>query len=438
MLTYLEAGLDRLAPLTATSARSIPMVLGTLAIVAGFLLGRRFFGEAGGLWTATFMAADNLLFLAARTVRPEILVTLSITLSLWCAINAAEAQRHRAMWVCLGALSGALGIWSHPNGLIGLASIGLFWLFYCRWDRSQFVRVTQLALATAVFVTPLVLWIVYFDGPNHFASFKHNWLGRYGHTAHVSRTSIEWVSTLLSAEWHGRYTDYVQYPYRLHIALIVVALTVGSLLRGPARVRALAALVLFQLLFFIFGNNSNPSVRYLATLAPLVALLGAFWLIQFWHTFLNTRSRIAGVGAALLVLALGASQLAGNVLSLWKSRNADYERVSKVVDSAIPTGSVVYGGIFWWLGLRQHTLVPYIRTPWQQAIREWRPSVVIMDDWVMTGADDGNLWRSLRTELGGYLHEHGHLLRNVDGGFYGHLKIYAVEHEIHKSSTVAP
>ena len=429
LLTYLEAGLDRLSPLTASTARAIPLCVGALTIIAGFLLGQCLFGKAAGLWTAVFLAADNLVFLASRTVRPEILVTLFLALSLWCAANAIQALQRKTIWLYLSGLFSAAAVWSHPNGLMAPASVCLFWLWNCRWDKTLLRRFLHLAIAIALFVAPLVLWIAYFDGPSGFSSFQSHWLHRYGRTATVvSPTFGGRVIALLSAEWHGRYTDFVQFPYRLHVALAVLALTIGSMLLGPAPVRSLAVLVVFQVLFFAFGNNSNPSVRYLTTLAPLIALLAAFWLLQLWHKYRSARNRVAGSCAAFLVLTFGVSQLAGDGLYLWKSRSADYERVSRSVDALIPPNSVIYGGMFWWMGLREHTLVPYMRMPWQRAVREWHPGVVIADDWVMANSSTSGNWRSLRAELAAYLREHGRLLGEVDGRFYGDLKVYAVEY----------
>lgn len=61
-------------------------------------------------------------------------------------------------------------------------------------------------------------------------------------------------------------------------------------------------------------------------------------------------------------------------------------------------------------------------------MREWHPGVVIADDWVMANSSTSGNWRSLRAELAAYLREHGRLLGEVDGRFYGDLKVYAVEY----------
>lgn len=429
MLTYLEAVSDRIAPLSAATARLVPLLFGVLTILAAFLLGRRLLLPSAGLWAAAFVAADNLVFLASRIVRPEILVTLFLTLALYFGVRSMQAVRRPLVDAGWAGLMGAAAISSHPNGLMVPACVAVFWLFSCRFDRELFLRFLAMGVAVLVATLPFMLWIVANDGGNGFASFHSHWLDRYGRNAETGGSGLAHIAALFAAEWHGRYADFIQFPYRLHIALTCALLVVLSLLSKVRTIRALALLVPLQLLFFLFVNNSNPTVRYMVSLVPIFAVLAAYWLLQAWPAGAERRIAPGTVCAVAIVLSLAVSQVAGNLIYLHRIRNADYDRVAHAVDRIIPPNSVVYGGMFWWLGLREHTVVPYMRMPWQRALREWRPTVVIMDDWVMVGGYASDDWGALRKELDAWLAEHGSLIGKVDGGFYGDLRIYSVDAE---------
>jgi hypothetical protein len=126
----------------------------------------------------------------------------------------------------------------------------------------------------------------------------------------------------------------------------------------------------------------------------------------------------------VIVVGLGLSQLFGNGVYLWTARKADYPKTAAALDALIPEGSRVYGSITLWMGLRHHYFVPYIRMPWEQALLEHDPDVVIMDDEEM--ANPERRWTELRAELYAYLEEHDwRLLGSVEDDYYGDMKVYA-------------
>lgn len=426
LLTYAESFVDVISPLSVTTARLLSLTAGIITIAVAFYLGKPLFGSMGGLLTAAIIAADNLFFLASRIVRPEIMVTLFFVLSIFYAIRVLDKQKQpELLQLALAAVFSALAIYSHPNGLFVPVSVVTIWLFCSGLNMDFVVRSLKYSALVFLCILPFVFWIVHHDGANDFASFKSHWLGRYGRNAEAESSLFSSLSALFLSEFQGRYASFIQFPFRLHIALVSVALVLLSLVKGPRLIKAVSVLVFIQLLFFIFVNNSNPSVRYMVTVVPLLAILGAYWMLVWREAYLQDRGLLSLALIAVVFLSLVASQVLGNMYYLWQSRDADYETVVAKVNALLPAESkVVYGGMFWWLGLRDHTLVPYMRTSWQRALSQWDPDFVIMDDWVMVdGLDD---WSALRKELSTYLAEHGRLVGEVDGGFYGDLKIYEV------------
>ncbi len=395
LLTYSEALLDLVQPLTAASARMLPLALGCLLIVASYLLGRRLYGEAVGILTAGLVASDNLVFLAARTVRPEILVALFVTMTL-LAIASNTGRRG----LVLAGLCAGLGVSSHPNGLL-TAGCGLLLLLGREGlGRVGLKKAIELSLWTLLAILPLALWLIVNDGPSGFEGFKSHWLGRYGRLVEEDPSVIGSVVGLVRAEIHGRWSSFVQAPYRIHIALLSVLVIGRALSSGAPVLRALGAGCILQLLFFIFVNNSVSSVRYMTPLIPLIAVAAAQWAYTLWSTprttgFLDGR-RLLALG---IVAGLGFSQVAGNGLYLWRARDADYPATVEALNELIPANSRVYGSITLWLGLRNHYFVPYVRMRWQRALTEHHSNVVIMDDAVMV--DPTQPWSELRGTTAG-------------------------------------
>jgi hypothetical protein len=293
------------------------------------------------------------------------------------------------------------------------------------------------SFAFVLFLMPFITWMYIFDKPYNFENFTSTWLGTYGrYTEEVNSFTTRMVNFVLH-EIEGRYTDFIKFPFRIHIAVASVLLLFVSLFSKNRTMKVLSAICIAQLLFFIFVNNSSKSARYITTLVPFISLLAASWCCLLYQSSSFTGQKIISAAAfkspkimiaASIVLTLGLSQAAGNGYFLWKARSADYQLLTHELNQIIPKNSIVYGSLTFWLGLRDHKFVPYMRMPWKTAVEEYHPNIVIMDDWVMTGSALGSNWSILRTELQAFMKEHGTLIGEVKNDYYGHLKVYRVDY----------
>ncbi len=419
LLTYSEALSEVVQPLTASRARMIPLAFGCALIVTAYFLGRKLYGEGVGLLAAGLVASDNLVFLAARTVRPEILVALFVALAL-LAIARGTSRRD----LLLAGLISGLGVSSHPNGLLAPGCAAILLLARAGLGITGLKKTLELGCWTLLAMVPLVVWIVVNDGPSGFEGFKSHWLGRYGRLAEETPTLAGSILALVEAEMRGRWSGFLQAPYRIHIALISILVIGRSLLSRDRTLRALGICCVLQLLFFIFVNNSVSSVRYMTPLIPIVAVIAGQWTHALFTNrvapgILQPRALLA----VTIVVGLGLSQIAGNGLYLWRARSADYVATVESLNELIPPDSRVYGSITFWLGLRNHTFVPYMRKNWQRALEDHDPNVMIVDDLDM--ADPKKRWGALRADLNAHVEEHGWtLLGEVDAGYYGQIKVY--------------
>src|SRR5262245_14414025 len=80
------------------SLRAVPLLAGLWLVPAIGLLGRRFFGEAGGLAAVLLAALSPTLIRFSNEVKPYCTDALATVLVLACALNAAQNPEARRAW----------------------------------------------------------------------------------------------------------------------------------------------------------------------------------------------------------------------------------------------------------------------------------------------------------------------------------------------------
>jgi 4-amino-4-deoxy-L-arabinose transferase-like glycosyltransferase len=429
VLTLLEAGSWAVHDLTIPQARLLTVGFGLGSILCTFLLGSRLAGERVGLLAALLCAVDNMLFLASRTVRPEALVLCFSLLALWLLLKSVQ---DRKLWpaILAGVAVGA-GMSTHPNGAVAALCGLVLLLFFEGWRTLRQPRLYAFAASCALAFLPYLLFVVLNDAGNGFESLRA--LGNIQASAKASL--LDKVVTSAHAELLDRYWGFAAFPYRLHVALLAAGAVLFGLVYRSRVTRLLATCAALHLLYFLIVTNANKSPRYLTLVMPFIVILWAQAILALWRwatapgAARGPAGRLALQAAALGLFALaGFSQFAGNVLYLVKYRNADLPRLCRQVDELVPRRSTIYGGMAFWINLRQHTYIPYQRMPWKQAVEEFRPTVLILDDRVMVQGSYAGEWDALRAELHEYADRHGRLLGNVRDPFYGDLAVYEVTH----------
>ena len=428
LLTYLQAFFSKVIPLEAYTARLIPFSFSCILIWAVYRFTKTHFGSLPAIFAAIFVSTDNILFITGRTVRPDIMIAAFQMLSILFFLKYVDKSRDRYLW--LASLSAALAVSSHPNGLVIPVSIGILSLTLLNSWKDRFKAISHSAIAFIIFITPFIFWLFWMDRDSGFENVISHWTGRHGRfsnaTDEMSFFAKNWA--LISAEINGRYSDFIQWPFRVHIGIAAVCAIVASFFYRNKLVISIGLIIASHLMFFIFVNNSNNSVRYLASALPLLAILYAVFTSEI--TKVKGWSGGQKLGALLLTLMIiGGSQFAGNLLFHWKFRSANYNAVIQELRSEIPPNSTVYGSMSFWLGLRDTLFVPYMRTNWETAENTYKPEYVIMDDRVMMGGWQSGEWKPLREELLRSMNTQGQLIKEVNNKFYGKLKLYKVNYD---------
>jgi 4-amino-4-deoxy-L-arabinose transferase-like glycosyltransferase len=272
---------------TEWSAR-LPLALAVLGLMAAtFALGRRAYGDLGGLYSGLIIGTGPGIFLYTRFLIPDVLVALWLTLSLYFFYRMVEQERP-SVWLCWGlAASVALNVLT--KSLIGLAFPGMVILLYlAATGNLRFLGRMRLASSAAVFLAIAAPW--------HVLAALHN-------PAQPSGPEKGFLWFYFINEQFLRYLnrriphDYGKVPLALFWVLAAVWLIPWSCYLGQAlaevpgrwrkwrsglnareRANLLAAIwALVILLFFSF--SSRQEYYMLPALPPLALVLGG-WLGQ--------------------------------------------------------------------------------------------------------------------------------------------------------------
>jgi 4-amino-4-deoxy-L-arabinose transferase-like glycosyltransferase len=140
-------------------ARLYPAVMGLATLWVTFFLGKALGDVRSGVLSAGVLLTSAGFFLESRTLRPDMLLVLLVSLALCGFVKALAApkERSRTLWVGLSAFSLALSVMT--KGLVGVVLVGgtvlAVLLFY---GRLSFLRQVRWAVVLAVFLVVVLPW----------------------------------------------------------------------------------------------------------------------------------------------------------------------------------------------------------------------------------------------------------------------------------------
>ncbi len=404
---------------TGVAPARLPSLLAGLGLViVVYQLALELVGAWAAVLASILVATDNFLFLAARTARPEALVTFFCTLGFLLYL---KSSRRSAAWLAFLS-AGAIGVAMnyHVTAIPAALSLGVF--LVCEFRSAQRRRMAWMAgLGLLLLILPFAAWVR--STPSHYAAFKT----MYG------QGETESTAEKLQAE-RTRYSDFLglssqrfhlpfRFPSRLPVVL-AIAFSAAVLCRYNRK-------LLWPILVVLLGNLLgwvylvNKTSRYFAIVAPALAILVAAAAATAW-----SRKRWGRPAACLLVFSM-FSQLAGNLLLLYRARHANYQSVGAELRAIIPPNESVYGAITFWMALHDRKYCSFDRTPLAYAITERRPSFLIANDRVMTGGSGygQDNFAGLRAAVTAFVQTHATLVGQVPDPFYGDLMIYRIHYQ---------
>jgi len=406
--------------LGVTPVRVVSLIAAIISILLVYLLGTELAGRAVGAIGAVLTATDSFFFLAARTVRPEIYVTLFSILALLLYVKSLRS--HSTLVLFAAGISAGIAINYHVNG-IGIAA-GIFALLIYRYRGRALLRKQTWVFAAGLVlaIAPMCLWIA--QDAVHRAAFRQ---------IYMNRAAEPFMKRLIAEKL--RYSDFLgvgnwrvgfalgHIPLRAHIVLILLLAAVVLVWRCKKAAPYLLLPLAANLGFWVFVVNKSS--RYFSVTAPLLALTAACAMVAIWPR--SRRSRLLStLGFALLAV----SGILGDLIVLHQAASADYKKTALMLEKAIPPGESVLGSISFWMALHDRRYYSYDRTPFKYAVQQ-HVRYFILNDRVMAsgsgyGEDD---FAQLRAELYPFIEKNGTFVTHIPAGYYGDLQIYRVQYD---------
>jgi len=273
-------------------------------------------GPKASLYSGLSLATCIGMWLFTRVLIPDIILTFSITIAMWCFFRAVEDERASRGWAWGSWAALAVGIL--VKGLIAalfpLGTASLYLLFTGLWRRRETWRRLSILPGIAIFVAIAAPWIVLatLRNPPYFDFTMHSESGSY--------RGFFWF--FFFNEHILRFLD-LRYPrdygtvprglfWLLHFAWLFpwsafLVRAAGLPYRGVDRASRMRLMALCWIVVVIgFFSFSTRQEYYSMPAYPALALLGGSAMAESGERAWKIGVRIAGTLAGLAAVAIGA------------------------------------------------------------------------------------------------------------------------------------
>ena len=299
----------------------LPMMLGVLAmLLATYGLGRRAFGDQGGLWSAIVLATSVGPYIYTRFQIPDVMVGLWLSLTFYFFLRSLE-HKQPSRWVCWG-LAACCAFNILTKSLIGLvfpvAVIGGYLLLTGNLRHLLKLRLVSSALVFLAIAAP---WHVLAALRNPSQGAVRGFLWFY----FVNEQLLRYVNKRVPP-------GYDTVPLLMFGLLTLVWLVPWIIFLPQAftnvprrfqdwrsaldlRARANLLFALWALAIVLFFSFSTRQEYYTVPAVPAMALLVGGWLSEEDESEHASRERRAGrVGSAVLLVIAAIAFIAGMAL----------------------------------------------------------------------------------------------------------------------------
>ncbi len=184
---------------TVWQLRSLPALLGVVAVAAVYWLGRATFSPRAGLWAAAIMAVSPFGVYLSQEARQYSLLLVLVAIAARCTVALASARQRWGVWFCWGIVN-ALGCYVHYFFAVALAAqIGVVAIATWRQQARGWPRLGLTLLAMGASYLPWLPVAV-----AHFGSPKASWLPQPQGIAPVLQSIAGWVVAVVVLPIEGQ------------------------------------------------------------------------------------------------------------------------------------------------------------------------------------------------------------------------------------------
>src|SRR5438270_5953535 len=296
------------------SAR-LPIALGMLALLlVVYRMGRRFYGDEGGLYAALALATGFGPFIYTRFMIPEMLVALWLAMGFdffLMSLEQSERGEPPSLFVCWG-LAAMMALNVLTKGLIGLVfPIGTIFLYLLLTKNLRHLLRLRLFSSFLVFLLIAAPWHVLAGLRNPAQGDARGFFWFYFVNEHFLRflkkrfpadydTVPLWLFWGLMLVWLMPWTAFVVQAIK-QVPAKLTAFRAGL----SAQQRATLVFTLWPLVILFFFSFSSRQEYYILPGLPGVALLVGGWLARESASAPDSTERRSGRISSMVLVVLG-------------------------------------------------------------------------------------------------------------------------------------
>lgn len=421
LLSFVVAGFFALLGTGIVQARCASILMGGLLLTIGYLFGNRFFSKRAGLLLAWCLWIETIIFIAARTVRPEIYLAAIEFLSLYFLFSGFEKKKNKDFFIA-GILTG-ISLWTHPNAILFIAGTCVVFLKREKLSIMKSGSFWTFAVGALIAFSPYAAYVIIEDARNGFTNFWAQLAGRPGEITHAG-----WLQSSLAGEWQ-RVVEFTQFPNRILVLAVYIFLLVKSASSRHTIIKDILTFIIVECILSI-ALISNKSVLYAATYLPLLIILAAHYFDSHLPDFSAEKEKIflskilwrrKFIFPVMLICVLSLNQFAGNAYLLWSNKQCSYSKVTDELQSSIPLNARVWGSMTFWFAFHKQ---PY-RTQYTylKDFNTFKPQYMITGDPEVWGKQS---WANTRAIVDSIIGTRGTLYKKITTECYGSLNIYHI------------
>jgi 4-amino-4-deoxy-L-arabinose transferase-like glycosyltransferase len=311
------------------SAR-LPVALGVLALLlVVYRMGRRFYGDEGGLYAALALATGFGPFIFTRILIPDMLVGLWLALGFdffLTTLEQAAAGQEPSRWLCW-AIAATMALNVLTKGLIGLVfPLGTIFLFLLLTGNLRHLLKLRLASSFLVFLLIAAPWHLLAGLRNPAQGATKGFFWFYFVNEHFLRylkkrfpadydTVPIWLFWGLNLIWLMPWTAFIVQ------AVAHVPWRFGQWRAVSAREdRATLLFALWTLVIMLFFSFSSRQEYYVIPALPGLALLLGRWLARETASPLESPERRSGRISSVVLIVIGVAACVACVALAAKSQ----------------------------------------------------------------------------------------------------------------------
>ncbi|MGZ4899009.1 MAG: ArnT family glycosyltransferase [Candidatus Angelobacter sp.] len=311
------------------SAR-LPIALGVLALLlVVYRIGRRFYGDEGGLYAALALATGFGPFIYTRFMIPEMLVALWLAMGFdffLTSLEQSERGQMPSLLVCWG-LAATMALNVLTKGLIGLVfPIGTIFLYLLLTKNLRHLLRLRLLSSFLVFLVISAPWHLLAGLRNPAQGDARGFFWFYFVNEHFLRflkkrypadydTVPLWLFWGLMLVWLMPWTAFIVQAVR-QVPVKLAAFRAGL----SAQQRATLVFALWPLLILLFFSFSSRQEYYVLPGLPGVALMLGGWLARESASTHDSPERRSGRISSTVLVVVGVAICVVCVGLAWKAQ----------------------------------------------------------------------------------------------------------------------